>query len=151
MEHRDLYGEGAGGTGRVEYAGFGVRLVAYLIDGLILSVILGVLSFATGTEYGPGIVRVIYSPGSLLGLIISVAYFVYFETSRHQGTIGKIAMGLKVTDTNYRPLTPATSLLRYFGKIISAIIFMIGYIMVIFDDKRRALHDRLAGTYVIEK
>jgi uncharacterized RDD family membrane protein YckC len=73
------------------------------------------------------------------------------ETSKYQGTIGKIALGLKVTDMNGDKLDISKSLIRNLGKIISGIILYVGYMMAGFTEKKQALHDIIAGTLVVKK
>ncbi len=133
-----------------DHAGFGIRLVAFFIDGLILSFAFGLISFATGMQFNSGIFQVIYNPGSVLSFLLAMSYFVYFETSEKQATLGKSIMGLKVIKQNGSKMMMKDSILRYIGKILSAFIFMIGYIMAIFDEEKRALHDRIAETYVVK-
>lgn len=150
MEHRDLYQNERILPFKVEYAGFMERLVAHIIDGIILSLGLGVISFATGMSFKTGWVSVVYSPGSLLALIFVAAYYVYFETSDKQATLGKQILNIKVVKQDGSKMKTSDAILRYFGKIISAVIFMLGYLMVLFDDQKRALHDRIAKTYVVK-
>ncbi len=86
----------------------------------------------------------------LAGLVIGWLYFAVQESSESQATIGKKAMGIVVTDLDGRRLTFMNATGRYFGKIPSA-IFLIGYIMALFTEKKQALHDILAGTLVVER
>ena len=159
-EHRDLYeGEKPVPLNQTSdipiitenhYAGFGIRLVAYLIDGFILSVAFSILSLFIHNTPSKGFTEVIYNPGNFLDFILVLIYFVYFESGPKQATPGKMVLNLKVVKQDGSPMTKKDAVIRYVGKIFSAIIFLIGYIMVIFDDKKRALHDRLANTYVIK-
>jgi uncharacterized RDD family membrane protein YckC len=73
------------------------------------------------------------------------------ESSERQATFGKIALGIKVTDLNGDRISFAKASGRHFAKIISAIILLIGYIMAAFDSKKQALHDKMAGTLVLNK
>lgn len=150
MEQRGLYEQSGLNLRNNEHAGFGVRLIAHLIDGVILSFGLGIISFAIGVNFNSGFMSVVYSPGSLLAFLLIMAYFVYFETSDKQATIGKSIMDLKVIKQDGSKLTTADAIIRYLGKILSAFIFMIGFLMVLFDDEKRALHDRIANTYVVK-
>lgn len=145
------------------YGNFGERLVAYLID----TVILYVVNMAIGLVIGGGGMAAagamegdeagaFAAIGAMMGafsilLIINVAYFTYFESSEKQATFGKQVMGLVVTDMNGNRISPLNALGRYFSKIISAVILMIGYIMQAFDAKGQALHDKIAGTLVYKK
>jgi uncharacterized RDD family membrane protein YckC len=74
------------------------------------------------------------------------------ESSQYQGTFGKMALGLIVTDLEGRPLSFARASGRFFGKIITGMIpFGIGYIMAGFTEKKQALHDMIAGCLVLRK
>lgn len=149
IEYKNLYGAKTF-FNQNDFAGFGVRFVAFFIDGVILSFAFGFISYATGVYLNSDFLRVIYNPGNLLSFLLAMSYFVYFETSNKQATLGKQAMGLKVVKQDGTKMTMKDSIFRYIGKILSAFIFMIGYIMVIFDDQKRALHDRIANTFVVK-
>ncbi|HUH73196.1 MAG TPA: RDD family protein [Chitinophagales bacterium] len=149
VEYKNLY-EDKGALIPRNYAGFGVRMVAFFIDGVILSFAFGIISFITGMKFNSGFFEVVYNPGGLLSFLLALSYFVYFETGEKQATIGKSIMDLKVVKQNGAKMTVRDSVFRYIGKIFSAFIFMIGYIMAIFDDQKRTLHDRIAETYVIK-
>jgi uncharacterized RDD family membrane protein YckC len=137
---------------KFEYAGFWIRVVAYFIDGFILSIVWYALLFAViGSEWeamqGGEI------PASLLalypvGFLGSAAYFILMESSAKQATLGKMAVGIKVGDERGQRIAGLTATGRYFGKIISGIILCVGYLMVAFDSKKQGLHDRLARTTV---
>ncbi|HBK66344.1 MAG TPA: hypothetical protein DD000_23340, partial [Cyanobacteria bacterium UBA11166] len=73
------------------------------------------------------------------------------ESSPKQATIGKQALGIVVTDLNNQPISFVTATIRHFSKILSGIILLIGYLMVLFTEKKQALHDMLAGTLVVNK
>jgi uncharacterized RDD family membrane protein YckC len=83
-------------------------------------------------------------------LIIAYPYFALMESSRWQGTLGKQAMRIKVTDMNGSRISFARATARYFFKIISAIEFMLGY-LISFSDQRQTIHDVLAGVLVVRK
>ena len=75
-------------------------------------------------------------------------YRAGMESSRFQGTLGKLAVQIKVTglDGNRISLERATG--RHFAKVLSAIALGVGYLMVGFTARKQGLHDRLAGTLV---
>lgn len=131
----------------MEYGGFGTRVVAYIIDGVILALVTLPLAFLLGDspfdpEASTGI-------SDVLNLVIGVAYFVGFEGSAKQATPGKMAFGLIVTDEQGGRISHMRALGRYVAKFLSAIILMIGFIMVAFTDKKQGLHDLLASTFVV--
>jgi uncharacterized RDD family membrane protein YckC len=76
-------------------------------------------------------------------------YFAFMESSSKQGTLGKMVLGLKVVDTNYQRISLGRATGRWAGKLISGMILAIGYIMAGFTERKQALHDMIAGTYVI--
>ena len=74
------------------------------------------------------------------------------ESSEHQGTLGKMALGLTVTDMQARPVSFARASGRFFSKMITGMIpLAIGYIMAGFTEKKQALHDIIAGCLVLRK
>jgi uncharacterized RDD family membrane protein YckC len=154
------------------YAGFWLRFVALIIDGIIIGVaqsfiivpILAVagLGFASGVENmdfsDPGetagmIVGIIALVGTywILATIIQILYFTFMESSKYQATIGKMALGLIVTDMNGAPLDFSKALIRNLSKIVSNVTMLIGYIMAGFTEKNQALHDIIAGALVVKK
>lgn len=138
------------------YAGFWLRVVAYIIDAIIL----GIVGFVIGMVFGVGAVSTgtdISDPtggGSMLlnliSIVIGVAYFAAMESSSWQATVGKKALGLVVTDLNGQRISVGKAILRYIGKIISALILLIGFIMVAFTERKQGLHDMIAGTLVVK-
>mgnify|MGYP001020493857 FL=1 len=81
--------------------------------------------------------------------IIGWLYYALMESSSRQATVGKIALGLRVTDLNGERITFLRATGRYFGKIISGMILYIGFIMAAFTEKRQALHDLMAECLVV--
>jgi uncharacterized RDD family membrane protein YckC len=73
------------------------------------------------------------------------------ESSAHQATFGKRAVGLKVTDVHGTRLTFGRATGRSFAKVLSNWTFLIGYAMAAFTRRRQALHDPMAGTLVVKK
>lgn len=146
------------------YAGFWLRFIALLIDSIILGlanamiltpVFTGILAIdAPEIIYGENF-ALMMTPYYLLSNTISIVggflYYALMESSSTQGTLGKMALGLVVTDLDGKPISFVKATGRYFGKILSALIFLIGYIMAAFTSKKQALHDMLAGSLVLKK
>lgn len=129
-----------------EYAGFWLRFVAYIIDAIIVMIPTYLIY---GTIGGSFIEPNIFA--RLIGVVIAVGYFVYLESSEKQATFGKQAMGIVVTDLHGNRISVANALGRYFAKILSALILLIGFIMAGFTEKKQALHDMIASTLVVKR
>jgi len=146
---------------RTTYAGFWLRAVAYLMDTLLVSMVFGLaasfypaafLKFPDATT-PLSLTSLPQLTPLAIGLTIFVVwlYYAFFESSAWQATPGKRILKLYVTDIQGRPLTFARATLRYFGKMISGLTFMVGYILAGFTEKKQALHDILANTLVMRR
>jgi uncharacterized RDD family membrane protein YckC len=148
------------------YAGFWRRFVAVIIDSIILAIggfIIGAIfgamimicAFlgAMGTDISTiqAIARFGYIFDYILGLVLNWLYFTLFESSSKQATLGKRSLGIIVTDLSGNRISFGRANGRYWGKIVSAIILLIGFIMAGFTQKKQALHDIMAGTLVVKK
>ena len=155
------------GQDNTVYGSFIERFIAYIIDVIILGLMQGFIIMPLLAFLG---FKVVFNPNpteeeifSLLGSILSIGFTVYMvffimgwlyfallQSGTRQATIGKMAMGMIVTDVDGARLSFARASLRYFGKYISSAIMMIGYILAAFTEKRQALHDFIANTVVIK-
>lgn len=88
---------------------------------------------------------------SVINIIGEWLYFALMESSTKQGTLGKIIIGIKVTDINGNRISFGRASGRFFGKYLSGLILCIGYIMAAFTEKKQALHDILANCLVVDK
>jgi len=120
--------------GALPYAGFWLRVGAYLIDVLVLFVPVFVFTL-------------IPFLGIILNIVCIWLYFALQESSESQATIGKRAMNIYVTDLQGRRISFGQATGRHFSRILSG-FFAIGYIMVAFTEKRQGLHDLIANTLV---
>lgn len=138
------------------YAGFWIRFVAKFVDGLIISVpfqiLFGVLQYNLGgfspeSEFSAalGLVLVL---SWIVPLAANLTYNAYFLSSGG-ATPGKRLVGIQVIRPNGEYVTFARGLGRTAGEMISALICYIGYIMVVFDARKRSLHDHMADTLVV--
>lgn len=84
-------------------------------------------------------------------LFVGWLYEAGMESSKYQATLGKMALGMQVTDLNGQRISFGRATGRHFAKILSSMILMIGYIMVGFTERKQGLHDMLAGTLVVKK
>ncbi len=152
------------------YAGFWLRFLAYIIDGVLVGVVFGVFILLLVGIVGVGYFRSLIEgmnvedstvPAALIGIIflicglsllITWVYYAWMESSQYQGTLGKMALGLIVTDLQERPITFARASGRFFAKMITGLIpLCIGYIMAGFTEKKQALHDMIASCLVLRK
>lgn len=102
--------------------------------------------FTATTGSGPDIIP------TFLTVILCWLYFTGLEAfSKQQATIGKMVLGLAVTDVNGHDISFAKANMRYWLKTVSSIGFYIGYLIIGLHQKKQSLHDLLAGTVVIKK
>ncbi len=139
----------------VMYAGFWLRFVAYIIDGIILAIFYSIVGGFHGAPqpgyYGHHMHGFSNDSGiSSLYIPIAWLYFSLMESSVWQATLGKRLMNIKVTDLNGMRIGFGRATGRYFAKFISAIIICIGFIMVAFTQKKQGLHDMIAKTLVVK-
>jgi uncharacterized RDD family membrane protein YckC len=110
----------------VEYAGFGERLMAALIDLLIIVV-----------------------PSIFVPIVLPWLYYAFQESSEDGATVGKNAMGIRVVTIEGHRLSFGQATGRFFCRLLNIFTFGIGYLMMLVSSKRQCLHDVLAGTAVI--
>lgn len=141
------------------YAGFWVRLFAKIIDGVITFVaafLLQMLAMLLHASMDSGFTLVTAESDDafvllswVLGMGLTLAYHVYF-IGRFGATPGKMAVGVKVIRADGQPVTYARALARHVVEYLSAIILYLGYVIAVFDDQKRTLHDRLCDTRVVK-
>ena len=143
------------------YAGFWRRLGAALIDGVILwigGIIMGVILGSLiglflgirGTDIEI-IKKVAMTNIYIIGTVLHWLYYALFESSSRQATLGKMAAGIIVTDYDGGRISFGRASGRYWGKMVSALILMIGFIMAGFTERKQGLHDIMAGCLVLNK
>jgi uncharacterized RDD family membrane protein YckC len=123
------------------YAGFGDRFGAALLDGLILMI--------------PNIalIHTIKLEGSLsttIPILLAWLYFALQESSAAKATFGKKILGIKVMTMEGQRISFGQATGRHFGKILSCFILLIGYLMMLWDEKSQTLHDKMASTLVVK-
>jgi uncharacterized RDD family membrane protein YckC len=107
---------------------------------------IGVAGAVATTGRGSGALAIWIGGG--FGLFGSWLYEAAMESSSKQATLGKMVLGMRVTDLQGNRISFARATVRHFSKYISAMIIFIGYIMAGFTDRKQALHDMIAGTLV---
>lgn len=140
------------------YAGFWLRFVALIIDWFITSIMGGFIGgvfgvvlglMMSGSSSSENLAIAANFVGMAIGMILSWLYYAFCEASSWQATPGKKALGLRVTGLDGAPITFWRASGRYWGKLLSAMILLIGYFMAGFTEKKQALHDIMAGTLVV--
>jgi uncharacterized RDD family membrane protein YckC len=154
--------EGVSVASAVKFAGFWIRFVASLIDGIILFVVGSILQFAIlGRQAANpfpdpnhpeahlaeslGILGIAF----LLSTVVSAVYEAVF-VARLGATPGKMALSLKVVRPGGGPVSLGRAFGRYFAKVLSTFTLGIGYIIAGFDSEKRAMHDMICDTRVIQ-
>jgi uncharacterized RDD family membrane protein YckC len=152
-----------------EYAGFWSRLLAVFLDALIMGAISIAINFtigifsavmgaagssikSTGAQAGTSVITgIVTMVGGLIQMVLSVAYYVYF-TGKSGQTLGKKALNIRVVnpDTALPPGYGYAALREIIGKTVSSLIFCLGYLWMLWDDKKQTWHDKIAHTVVIK-
>ncbi len=143
------------------FAGIGKRFLAFLLDSILIGGVVaftGLGNFPNTSHHmmygGPGNWGVYAGIGASAGLFklaLGWLYYSLMESSQYEATVGKIALGIKVTDLSGGKIDFGRATGRYFGKILSGIILGIGFLMIAFTEKKQGLHDILAKTLVVKK
>ena len=133
----------------VAYGGAGERLLAYIIDGLVVLVANLVMFLAALL-----LLFIALPVGILVFLaifVVDIAYFPYFWKTRGQ-TPGMRQFQLYVVrDRDGGPITTGQAILRLIGYWVDGVVFYLGFIWILIDSRKRGWHDLIAGTVVIKR
>jgi uncharacterized RDD family membrane protein YckC len=145
------------------YGGFWIRFVAYILDRIIVGILMAPVFIIFGLHMATQFHQIppndtvdIFPVFRFVWVIALIAvgvqwlYEALLTSSTWQATIGKRALGLKVTDELGNRISFERATGRYFAKFISNFTFCIGYIMAGFTARKQALHDMIAGTLVMK-
>lgn len=152
-------GVGIATPNTLQYAGFGPRLGSYVIDYILMQVYSQVLSFAMGFT-GATLESDNPSPGMIIGFVIYMLlifvgpyfYYVYMMGSpKHQATLGMKALKLKVVRSDGSQITKWRAFGRQMATIVSGMLLGFGYLMMLWDDEKATLHDKMADTRIVFK
>jgi uncharacterized RDD family membrane protein YckC len=144
------------------YAGFWRRFAAFLIDAVLLLISLLVVDFVGAIFVGFGLLssgQDITSDNTLGAQLVIILvwaalawlYYAGLESGPWQGTVGKRLLRLVVTDMYGRRIGFGRATGRYFAKILSGVVLLVGFLMVAFTERRQGLHDLMAGTLVVRQ
>jgi uncharacterized RDD family membrane protein YckC len=142
------------------YGGFWIRLLAFMIDRILLSIVftpfalvfmLPFIRSAIRGEMDEGPPAWVFTTLPLLVLAAILLQWLYdalLTSSSWQATVGKRVVKLKVTDMEGNRISFGRATGRFFAKILSGMMCNIGFIMAAFTERKQALHDMIAGTLV---
>jgi len=143
-------------VGDLNYAPDGARVGAYILDGIIFFGFYMIVTFLMGVFVGVfvgigGSPTVVPLLPMLMLCIVGPAAIFYgtFMIGKYGGTLGKLAMKIKVVNADGSPVSYGCAFGRYFARLLSGMICLIGFIMAFFDAEKRALHDRICNTRVV--
>lgn len=119
----------------MKYSGFWIRSLAIFIDFLVLLLPI-MLLIIVGLDF--------------LGFIVTWLYFAIMESSKLQGTVGKVSLKLKVTDMQNNRITFLRATIRHFSKALSSTILFMGFVMAGITKKKQGFHDMVASTLVVD-
>lgn len=146
---------GVDASERVRVIGFGRRLGAMLIDGLIIAFMTFTITFGIGFVFLFFDMFIetrdtaLQAAIAVAGIAFSAFYWIWSWSGNGQ-SIGQSTLGMTVVGKDGLKLSKGKAVLRYFGFFISALFFGLGFIWVAFDKKRQGWHDKIAGSYVID-
>ena len=143
-----------GGPPVPAYAGLVTRTIAFALDAAIINAV----AWGTGALVALGLslfhlpheVKVVLAAiGAGIALIWCVAYFAFFWSADGQ-TPGDRVMRIRVLRMGTgEPLHALRALLRVFALVLSALPLCAGFLLILVDNRRRALHDRVVGSIVV--
>lgn len=138
-------------------ASFWIRLLAYLIDSILLSILISALAPGFVMETLEAMKADTITPDAtfarikfnLIVFVIATLYNTLCEASEMRGSIGKKLCRLVVSDEDGSKLSIRKALVRNLGKFVSGLALWIGYLAVLWDSRNQAWHDKWAKTYVL--
>jgi uncharacterized RDD family membrane protein YckC len=148
------------------YGGFWRRVIAVVIDGFLLNILMSplYLGWVWPVMMSAGRTRpddldptqAMAIVGTCLGFLvvgglIETAYFAFLESSTQQASLGKLALGLKLTDLEGARITLGRAVLRRVARTLTAFTLGIGFLMMLWTKRRQTLHDLMAGTLVLRR
>ncbi|MFN8376976.1 MAG: RDD family protein [Anaerolineae bacterium] len=125
----------------MELASYPGRLIAWLIDGFILSFITGIIFRVFGTPY--------LGSASALLLVELVLYHGYFWTHYNGQTPGKMLAGIRVVKKDGSAMLWADTVVRCLGYVVNSVLLNLGWLWILVDAERQGIHDKLAQTCVV--
>jgi len=145
----------ANGAAPPVYVGLATRTLAFAADAAIINAVAwttgAIVALCLSLIGVPGQLKTLMAAiGTGIALLATVGYFVFFWSASGE-TPGNRLLGIRVVAAGSgRPLPARRAFLRVFGLVLSALLLCVGFLMILFDSRRRALHDRLVHSLVID-
>jgi len=151
---------------QVRYAGFWIRFVAFVIDSVLISMIVGPLLWKIyGSAYFQDYVDLLQGrvdlaadrpmfagPADMLVSLVLPAIGIVILWIARQATPGKMVLSLRIVDAStHAPLSSAQAIVRYLGYYVSMFGLMLGFLWIALDSRKQGWHDKLARTIVIRQ
>ncbi|MBK6726138.1 MAG: RDD family protein [Xanthomonadales bacterium] len=157
-----LHDEGAVvAGGHVVYAGFWKRFAAVILDSFVTGFLTWMLmipvflvlgaGFGDFAQLGTGSNVLLTLLYYLFAMGVPLVYMSWMHSSSNQATLGKMAVGIKVTRVDGTRISFLRAFGRYFGYMLSSLLLCIGLIMAAFTERKQALHDLMCDTLVVDK
>jgi uncharacterized RDD family membrane protein YckC len=139
---------------RIGYVGLVTRAIAFVIDAAVINIVAIVVSASltlalTVLTLPDALETTAIALGGVIYLCWCVGYFVTFWTTTGQ-TPGGRTLGLRVTGVAGGAIRPSRAILRFFAMLLAAIPLFAGFLPILVDNRRRGIHDMIAGTVVLE-
>lgn len=153
-------------NGEPRYAGFWLRTWAFLVDAVLLALVVWLLRLAAGWAYESALSNTVLDAKGetfayytaihrlgrdLIGLAVPLIYFTLLEGIGSCATLGKRVSGLRVVRADGQGAGLLRSLLRNLVKPLSFALCCFGVLIAAWSARKRALHDWIAGTWVVRK
>jgi uncharacterized RDD family membrane protein YckC len=137
------------------YAGLATRTLAFSTDAAVITVIGWFVALVVGLglsllDLPPSVSDILVEIGAAIAVCWAIGYFTFFWSTTGQ-TPGNRLFKIRVLDVRTgQPPRPRRAFARYFGVLLSAILLCTGFLLILVDGRRRALHDRLVRTIVVD-
>ncbi len=144
-------GQPMGFVAQMTYAGFWIRVVAYIIDAILLGIVGGLIGAVLGVNYSdPNAMQSGRARGAqAFDLVIAFIYFAGLWTVMG-GSLGQRVLGMRIVDAGSgAPIGVGKAALRALGLYISFLVCLVGVIWVAFDARKQGWMDKIAGTVVV--
>src|SRR5687768_7926348 len=133
---------GAPGAPTAAIAGFGIRLVGAIIDGILLAIVAFILGMIVGMTTNSG--------RQLLSYAIGAIYFTYFHGSTGQ-SLGQKIVNIKVVDEETGGnIDYVRAFIRWLVSIVSGLVILLGYLWMLWDPKKQTWHDKASRALVVK-